>query len=143
MTDGSNSLNRFVEAQNPVYENVIRELTNGRKLTHWMWYIFPQIAGLGSSPTAIFYAIQSADVARAYLAHPILGERLLECTNLAMAHDDKSAREIFGNIDAIKFRSSMTLFASFASSDSVYQQVINIFFSGIPDPKTLEILASG
>src|SRR5271165_7208327 len=109
MTDPFN-LQRFVEAQAPVYHEVCRELRAGRKESHWMWYVFPQIAGLGQSPTSVRFAISSLGEARAYLAHPVLGPRLRECAEFVLEVEGGTAREIFGSIDEVKFRSSMTLF---------------------------------
>src|ERR1700761_5874520 len=110
-------LQRFVDAQAPVYDAVRRELKAGRKQSHWMWFIFPQIAGLGQSPMSIRFAIASLDEAKAYLAHSILGPRLRECAQLTFEVQSKTAREIFGSIDAVKFRSSMTLFARAAPDE--------------------------
>lgn len=141
MTKSQENLTRFVKAQDESYEQIVRELKNGKKMTHWMWYIFPQIAGLGSSATAKFFAIQNLDEAQAYLDCPILGGRLLECTNIVLAHPGKTAVEIFGDVDAMKFRSSMTLFMSIAGSDLVYQDAIEEYFEGVPDRKTLDILS--
>ena len=141
MTDCSANLNRFGTAQNEVYEDAVRELKNGKKLTHWMWYIFPQIAGLGYSSTARFFAIQDREEAQAYLDHPILGGRLVECTKIVMAHHGKTAVEIFGGVDAVKFRSSMTLFMALAGRDCVFQEAIDMYFEGEPDRKTLDILS--
>jgi uncharacterized protein (DUF1810 family) len=130
-------LQRFVDAQAPVYENVRRELTAGRKQSHWMWFIFPQIAGLGQSPMAIRFAIASLDEAIAYLAHPILGLRLRECAQLTLDVEGKTARHIFGGIDEVKFRSSMTLFARAAADDDIFQRCIDKYFAGSPDAATL------
>jgi uncharacterized protein (DUF1810 family) len=107
------NLQRFVDAQSNVFDTVLDELRGGRKVTHWIWFIFPQAAGLGRSPTSRFYAIASLDEARAYLAHPVLAPRLAECTSLVREHLDRgvSLEEIFGDLDAMKFRSSMQLFA--------------------------------
>jgi uncharacterized protein (DUF1810 family) len=124
---------RFVDAQAPVYERVRRELSAGRKESHWMWFVFPQIAGLGQSPTSVRYAIGSLEEATAYLAHPVLGARLEECARLALAVEGKSAREIFGPVDAMKFRSSMTLFARAAPPGSVFTQCLDRYFGGNPD----------
>jgi uncharacterized protein (DUF1810 family) len=140
MVNVSRDLDRFVEAQNESYDNIIRELKIGKKVTHWMWYVFPQIAGLGRNATAKFYEIRDQNEARAYLAHPILGQRLLECTKILLTLERKSALDIFGDIDALKLRSSMTLFSSIAGSDSLYQEVIDKYFEGQPDQKTLDIL---
>jgi uncharacterized protein (DUF1810 family) len=141
MSDSTGSLDRFINAQNESYDEIIRELKNGEKVTHWMWYVFPQIAGLGQSAIAKFYAIQDASEAQAYLDHPILGKRLLECTKIVLAIKGKSALEIFGNVDAMKLRSSMTLFMSVAGSDFVFQEAIDKYFDEEPDEKTLDILS--
>jgi uncharacterized protein (DUF1810 family) len=134
------NLDRFVEAQEPVYSNVIAELKAGRKTSHWMWFIFPQIAGLGHSAMAQKYAITSADEAAAYLAHPLLGQRLRECSALVAAIDDKEIGDIFGAPDDMKFHSSMTLFAEVAPDEAVFQDCINKFFDGVPDQATVERL---
>ena len=136
MTDPFN-LERFVDAQAPIYEQVRRELEAGRKSSHWMWFVFPQVAGLGQSPMSIRFAIASVDEARAYLAHPILGPRLRECARLALDGEGKTAREIFGPIDEMKFRSSMTLFARAAPDEEVFQRCLDKYFAGSPDPATL------
>jgi len=141
MSDSTDRLDRFINAQNESLEEIIRELKNGEKLTHWMWYVFPQIAGLGQSATAKFYEIQDPSEAQAYLDHPILGKRLLECTQIVISLRAKSALAIFGDVDAIKFRSSMTLFMSVAGSDSVFQEAIEKYFEGEPDQATLDILS--
>jgi uncharacterized protein (DUF1810 family) len=141
MSDSTGSLNRFIEAQNDAYQEIVQELKKGKKLTHWMWYIFPQIAGLGFSSTARFFAIQNPGEAQAYLDHPVLGQRLLECTEIVLSLKDKSAVDIFGDIDAMKFKSSMTLFMSISGSDSVYRKAIEKYFEGKPDRKTLDILS--
>ena len=141
MSNSTGSLNRFIEAQNGPYDEIVRELMDGRKVTHWMWYVFPQIAGLGQSATAKFYAIGDPSEAQSYLVHPILGERLLECTKIVFSLKNRSARDIFGGIDAMKFRSSMTLFMALAGGHSVYQQAIDKYFDGEPDQKTREILS--
>jgi uncharacterized protein (DUF1810 family) len=131
------NLERFVEAQAPVYDRARRELQGGRKESHWMWFVFPQIAGLGLSPTSVRFAISSLDEAKAYLAHPILGPRLHECATLALDAEGRTAREIFGPVDEVKFRSSMTLFARAAPEEGVFQRCIDKYFSGQPDPATL------
>jgi uncharacterized protein (DUF1810 family) len=133
-------LARFTTAQDPVYDQVCAELTAGAKRTHWMWFIFPQIAGLGSSPTARFYAIASQDEATAYLAHPILGPRLRECTNLVNAVSGKSAHAIFGTPDDLKFRSSMTLFAHTAPAEPAFREALDKYFQGESDQATLDRL---
>lgn len=134
-------LQRFVDAQRTVYEHARAELLAGRKTTHWMWFIFPQIEGLGRSPTARRYAIRSLDEARAYLAHPILGPRLVECTQIVNRIDGKSAREIFGSPDDLKFRSSLTLFARAAPDEPVFEQALAKYFDSEPDPLTVERLS--
>lgn len=133
-------LNRFVAAQDPVYEQVREELAAGRKRTHWMWFVFPQIAGLGYSPMAQRYAISGLEEARAYLAHPVLGPRLLECTKLVLGHAGRSANAIFGSPDDMKLRSCMTLFAAAHRDAGVFQRVIDAFYDGKGDESTLERL---
>lgn len=130
-------LARFVEAQEPVYAKVKAELRAGHKRSHWMWFVFPQIAGLGSSDMARRYAIASEDEAAAYLAHPVLGQRLRECAAIVAALDGPSAHDIFGDPDAMKFRSSMTLFSDTAPDEAVFQACIDKYFDGEPDPETL------
>lgn len=134
------NLERFVEAQAPVYKNVVAELKAGRKSSHWMWFIFPQLAGLGRSAMAQKYAIASADEAAAYLAHPVLGARLRECSALAAAIDDADVGEIFPPPDNLKFHSCMTLFAEIAPDEAVFHDCINKFFDGEPDQATLDRL---
>jgi len=131
------NLQRFVDAQAPVYERVRQELKVGRKQSHWMWFIFPQIAGLGRSPMSIRFAIASLDEAKAYLAHPVLGARLRECAQLTLDVEAKTARDIFGGIDEMKFRSSMTLFARAAPDEDLFQRCIDKYFAGASDPATL------
>lgn len=130
-------LERFVQAQDPVYATALAELRAGHKRTHWMWFIFPQIAGLGSSDKAQHYAIASGDEAAAYLAHPLLGRRLRECAAVVAALDTESAHAVFGHPDELKFHSSMTLFADVAPDEAVFQACIDKFFDGDPDPQTL------
>jgi uncharacterized protein (DUF1810 family) len=130
-------LQRFVEAQEPVYEEVRRELRAGRKQSHWMWFVFPQIAGLGQSPTSRRFAISSLAEASAYLAHPVLSQRLNECATLALGIEGRSARDIFGPVDATKFRSSMTLFAKAGPHGGVFERCLEKYFAGAPDPATL------
>lgn len=134
-------LNRFVEAQDGVHENALAELRNGRKRTHWMWFVFPQIAGLGASAIVRRYAIGSLAEARAYLAHPLLGERLRVCTQAANAWEDRSAHALFGAPDDIKFRSSMTLFARADPDAPDFARALATFFGGQADPLTLERLS--
>ncbi len=136
------NLERFVQAQEPVFERVCAELAAGLKQTHWMWFIFPQLRGLGSSPMAQHYAIASLDEARAYLAHPLLGERLRHCTGLVNGLDGRSAQEIFGDPDELKFRSSMTLFARAAgAARAPFAQALAKYFAGVDDPRTDQLLA--
>jgi uncharacterized protein (DUF1810 family) len=134
-------LERFVQAQQPLYEQAIEELRSGRKQSHWMWFIFPQIKGLGRSEMARHYAISSKDEAAAYLAHPVLGPRLEQCAQLVLAIQGKSLKEIFGDPDDMKFRSSMTLFASVADPASVFQACLNKYCGNQPDPATVTKLA--
>ena len=135
MSDPFN-LQRFVEAQDAVYVGVVAELSAGSKQSHWMWFIFPQIAGLGTSPMAAKYAVSSLEEAKAYLAHPVLSARLEECAELALVVEGRTAREIFGTIDEMKFRSSMTLFAEAAPEGSIFEQCLEKYFKGAPDPAT-------
>jgi uncharacterized protein (DUF1810 family) len=132
-------LARFVDAQAPVYRQVVAELSRGRKQSHWMWFIFPQLAGLGSSAMAQRFAIASRAEAIAYLKHDILGPRLLECTRLVNAVEGKTIREILGSPDDLKFRSSMTLFAA-ASSAPEFAAALKKYYGGEADPRTLELL---
>jgi uncharacterized protein (DUF1810 family) len=134
-------LERFVTAQKPVYERVLRELRAGDKETHWMWFVFPQIAGLGRSPTAVRYAISSLDEAKLYLAHPILGARLRECAKLVLDVDGRTAREIFGSVDEMKFRSCLTLFMKATPDEPLFARCLAKYFGGKPDPATLERLS--
>jgi uncharacterized protein (DUF1810 family) len=133
-------LERFVEAQAPVYDEVRRELRAGRKQSHWMWFIFPQIAGLGQSEMSRKYAIRSSDEAAAYLAHPVLGERLRACATAVLSHDGENIGAIFPHPDDLKFHSSMTLFADVAPDEAVFQACLDRFFDGAADPATLERL---
>lgn len=132
---------RFLAAQASTYAAALGELRRGRKTSHWMWFIFPQLAGLGRSETARFYAISSAEAARAYLTHPVLGPRLIEATRAATAAG-ASAEAIFGGIDAIKLRSSMTLFAAVANDPAPFLAVLTRFYDGRGDPATLNLLAA-
>jgi uncharacterized protein (DUF1810 family) len=130
-------LQRFVDAQHPVYAQVLAELRAGRKASHWMWFIFPQLRGLGSSPMAQHYAIASLEEARAYLAHPLLGARLRECSALVAAVQGRSAHQIFGSPDDMKFRSSMTLFAHAADDAAVFVECLAKYYGGVEDAATL------
>jgi len=142
MAADPHNLARFVAAQNPLFAQVCVELAAGRKHSHWMWFIFPQLRGLGSSPTAERYAIASLDEARAYLAHPILGERLRSCTQLVNRLDGRTAQEIFGYPDYLKFRSSMTLFAHAArEAGEPFQKALARYFAGEEDARTRTLLA--
>lgn len=131
-------LKRFVEAQAGVYAQVHSELASGQKRSHWMWFIFPQIKGLGSSPMAVRYALESVEEAREYLAHPLLGARLRECTGLVLDAKGKSVEEIFGYPDDLKFHSSMTLFARGAEGETIFAKALDRFFDGAMDRGTLE-----
>jgi uncharacterized protein (DUF1810 family) len=134
------SLERFVQAQEPVIEHVRAELRAARKTSHWMWFVFPQLEGLGHSPMARRFAIASREEAEAYLAHPILGARLRECTRLVNAIEGRGIEEIFGYPDYLKFRSSMTLFAQAAGDDRIFTDALRKYFAGEYDPLTLEKL---
>ena len=129
-------LDRFLLAQDGVYDGALEELRLGRKTGHWIWFVFPQIAGLGHSAMSHTYAIASLDEARAYLAHPVLGARLRECARVVLATKGRTAEEIFGPTDAMKLRSCMTLFHRAAPDESVFGQVLERYYSGIPDKAT-------
>ena len=133
-------LSRFVDAQAGDYETALAEIRRGRKESHWMWYIFPQIDGLGFSPTARHYAIRDLDEARAYLAHPLLGPRLVAICEALLALPDTDAEPIFGWPDVLKLRSSMTLFAAARPEEPVFGRVLAKFYGGEPDRRTLELL---
>ena len=133
-------LERFIEAQRPVFDTVLGELKEGRKRSHWMWFVFPQIAGLGGSAMAVRYAIGSRDEARAYLAHPILGSRLRHCIRLLNAIKGRTAHEIFGTPDDLKLRSSLTLFADAAPEEPLFADALKRFYAGQSDPNTLDRL---
>ena len=137
MSDPYN-LDRFLTAQDAggTYQRALEELRRGRKTTHWMWFVFPQIAGLGHSPTSIRYAINSLDEARAYLQHPILGPRLRECAAAVAASPTATAQELFGSVDTHKLRSSMTLFLRADPAEPLFQLVLDRYFNGQPDPAT-------
>ena len=132
------SLDRFVRAQQPVIQRVRRELEGGRKRSHWMWFVFPQIAGLGHSATSRFYAIQSLDEARAYLAHPVLGPRLEDCIRLVL-NAPGTANDIFGSPDDVKFRSCLTLFQLANPNKALLQEALERFFDGVVDPRTIAL----
>jgi uncharacterized protein (DUF1810 family) len=133
-------LNRFVVAQKNVYGGVLEELMRGRKTSHWMWFIFPQVAGLGRSETSRHFAIGSLDEARAYLDHPVLGARLRESAGAVLATRGRTAEEIFGPIDAVKLRSSMTLFQFAAPDEPVFGEVLDRYFGGVADAATETLL---
>ena len=139
-TDDPHDLNRFLRAQEHDYAPALSEIRSGRKRTHWMWYIFPQLDGLGFSETARRYAIRSLDEARAYLDHPVLGPRLVECAEAVLAVQGRSAREIFGSPDDVKLRSCATLFAEVSAEGSVFHRLIQVYFGGAPDARTLTLL---
>jgi uncharacterized protein (DUF1810 family) len=139
--DDPYGLTRFVAAQDGgVYEQAVAELRRGRKTGHWMWFVFPQLAGLGRSATAQRFAIGSLDEARAYLQHPVLGPRLIECAGILAANEDASAEQIFGPVDAMKLRSSMTLFRHAEPDEPVFGRVIDRFFEGAEDAETVRRL---
>jgi uncharacterized protein (DUF1810 family) len=135
-------LTRFIEAQNSgnAYESAIRELRAGRKLTHWMWFVFPQVAGLGRSATSRYFAIRSLGEARAFMRHPVLGPRLAECAQILADLAERDAVSIFGEVDAQKLHSSLTLFAHAAPDVPIFERLIDRFFGGTQDPSTLELL---
>ena len=139
MSDPYN-LQRFVDAQQDVFETVCAELTAGRKRTHWMWFIFPQLKDLGHSPTAQFYGISGTQEAQAYLQHPLLGQRLRHCTQLLLALQGRSIHEILGSPDDLKFRSSMTLFAHVTDDNEVFANAVARYYGGKFDDRTLALL---
>ncbi len=141
MRDDAFDLDRFLRAQENVYETALREVRNGRKQTHWMWFIFPQIAGLGRTDVSQLYAIKSREEAVAYLEHPVLGTRLREISDALLSVEDKSAAEIFGTPDDLKLRSSMTLFKSVSTENEVFLQVLDRYYAGEEDPQTFRILS--
>ena len=134
-------LQRFVDAQDGVYDQALAELRAGRKRSHWMWFIFPQIAGLGVSPTSQHFAIKSLAEARAYLAHPILGPRLIECAETILALQQRSAADVFGHPDDLKLRSSATLFAEASEPKSPFEQIVKKYFAGERDAQTMRLIA--
>ena len=137
---GINSLDRFLAAQEQTYKTALKEIKNGKKRSHWMWFIFPQLRVLGQSERAIFYGIKDVEETKEYLAHPILGARLIEISTALLAHKDKSPIAIMGDIDAVKLRSSMTLFACIGEENSVFHQVLQQFYKGKMCTKTLSRL---
>lgn len=132
--------NDFIQAQNTVYPSVIKELTDGQKRTHWMWFIFPQVKGLGHSKTSRRFAIESLEQAKAYLQHEVLGARLIECAELLLLHPNKSALDIFGSPDNLKLQSSLTLFAFAAGNKCIFEQLLYQFFAGSYDISTINML---
>ena len=136
-----NSLDRFLEAQERMYETALREIKNGEKESHWMWYIFPQLRGLGRSQMAYAYGINGLEEAKAYLDHPILSARLIEICEALLEYKDQDIEEILGNIDAMKLRSSMTLFALISENESVFHQVIDCFYNGNIDEHTTKLVS--
>ena len=136
------NLRRFITAQDPVMEGVLAELRTGQKTSHWMWFVFPQIRGLGSSSMAQRYAIGSREEARAYHEHPVLGTRLRQCTQLVLNIEGRSVEQIFGYPDDLKCRSCMTLFAEVAPEQPMYREALIKYFAGAPDSRTLEILST-
>ncbi len=136
-------LDRFIQAQDPVLTRVTTELRQGRKRSHWMWFIFPQLAGLGVSAMSRRYAIASLDEAKAYLAHPALGDRLISCTSLVLDVEDRTAHEIFGSPDTMKFQSCMTLFTRAAADPALFKQALAQYYGGMADAKTLHLLEHG
>ena len=139
--DDPHGLERFVAAQAPVIEAVRDELRAGRKRSHWMWFVFPQLKGLGASSMAQHYGIASLEEARAYLAHPVLGPRLRECCALMLAVPARGAHEILGSPDDLKFRSCLTLFSLAAPEEAVFRQALQRFYEGEPDPRTVALCA--
>lgn len=133
-------LSRFLAAQDPVYAGVLAELAAGRKTSHWMWFVFPQLHGLGRSARAQHYAIGDLDEARAYLAHPVLGARLRECCRRAEAVEGRTATELFGGPDDLKFRSCLTLFAAASGQEPLFRRLLTKYFAGRDDPATLRLL---
>ena len=138
--DDPHDLHRFVEVQQGTFAQAVSELEDGHKTSHWMWFVFPQLRGLGRSPMAIRFGIESLDEARAYLAHPLLGPRLKECVRLALRIDGRSITEIFGSPDDMKFRSCMTLFDCAVPDETLFAQALQKYFGGTPDARTLELL---
>ena len=138
--DDPHNLGRFLAAQDDDYSVALSELVDGEKRSHWIWYVFPQVSGLGHSSKAKFYAIRSRDEGVAYLSHEVLRQRLLECANALLKHRDKKIEDILGSPDDLKLKSSMTLFASLSNEDSIFHQVLHAFYSGQMDTRTLEFL---
>ncbi len=142
MTDDPHDLARFVDAQAGDYDQALAEIKAGRKRSHWIWYVFPQIDGLGFSSMSRRYAIKSVDEAKAYLAHPVLGKRLVEVCEAALTVEGKSAHDIFGSPDDMKLNSCATLFATVSPPDSVFERLLDKYFKGERDGKTLRLIGS-
>jgi uncharacterized protein (DUF1810 family) len=140
MSSDPYNLARFLKAQGPVYEGALAEIRAGRKRSHWMWYVFPQVAGLGHSPTSVHYAIGNTEEAEVYLAHPILGPRLIECAEAVLQIKGRSPAEVFGSPDDMKLRSSATLFAAVSPEGSVFHRIIEKHFDDEPDARTIELI---
>ncbi len=138
-----NDLKRFLEAQEDDFATALAEIRGGRKRSHWMWYIFPQIAGLGFSSTSKFYAIKDRSEAENYLAHPVLGKQLIEISNAMLEVEGKTANQIFGSPDDAKLKSSMTLFGALENANPIFQKVLDKYFGGAKDLRTLELLGKG
>ena len=138
----ADDLNRFVEAQRDVYARALAEIRGGRKRSHWMWFVFPQLAGLGLSATSRRYAIRDLAEARAYLEHPILGKRLVECGEAALGVEGRSAFEVFGSPDDMKLRSCATLFSRVSPPGSVFHRLLDKYFGGEPDDRTMSLLVA-
>jgi len=136
-----NSLQRFLDAQKDTYQAAFSEIKNGRKRSHWMWYIFPQIQGLAFSETSRYFAIKDIEEAEAFVKHPILGRRLIDICNELIKLKSNDANQVFGNPDDLKLKSSMTLFASVSEADQVFQLVLDKYFNGTHDDKTLQIIS--
>ena len=139
--DHEDEFDHFTDAQETVWTNVVAELRAGQKRSHWMWFVFPVLEGVGQSPTALFFALRDLDEARDYLAHPILGPRLLECIALVLEHRETSAEEMFGATDAFKLHNCATLFGRAASDPAPFQRVLDRFFAGVEAERSLYLLA--
>lgn len=139
--EGRYNLKRFIDAQSGCYEQAMTELRAGKKRSHWMWFVFPQIAGLGKSTTSEFYSISTIDEARAYLNHPVLGDRLVSCVQQVNAIEGQSVHDIFGSPDDLKFRSCVSLFSSVAEKDSVFAKAIAKYCPDGADPQTLDLIS--
>jgi uncharacterized protein (DUF1810 family) len=140
MKDDPHDLRRFVDAQAPVIADVLAELDAGEKRSHWMWFVFPQVAGLGSTPMSVRYSIGSLEEAAAYLAHPVLGPRLLDCTRRVLAVEGRSIERILGGLDAMKFHASMTLFGRAAPGEPMFARALSKYFGGEPHARTLALV---